>query len=248
MNRAANGVRRVPQLTGRDFEALRWVGEQYAARADVLAVLLARLSPAEVPSGFVTERVVRRVLERWERAGLVRPLSMLGRRWAVPTSRGLAFADLFGPERPGSEPKPWEEWQPSGPRLGHVHAAAIVRLWAEAQSGTWRAERWLRRDREDARRRHLFDGTVTSAAGLTLGVEVELHQKPDRDLGRILRLMAKETERVPGVFYFTPAELVERIGRQLDRVGEQLGPEVRLPELTVRQLPDVVGVSYAGRW
>ena len=37
-----------PEVTARDVVALRFVGEQYTARLDVLAVVLGRLSPAVV--------------------------------------------------------------------------------------------------------------------------------------------------------------------------------------------------------
>ena len=37
-------------ITDRDVAALRWLGQQYAARSDVLRVLLGRLSPGSPAS------------------------------------------------------------------------------------------------------------------------------------------------------------------------------------------------------
>jgi hypothetical protein len=48
------------------------VGEQFGARADLLAVLLGRLSPAETrAAGLVGARTVRHHVDRWLRARLV---------------------------------------------------------------------------------------------------------------------------------------------------------------------------------
>jgi hypothetical protein len=54
-----------PAATARDLAVLRFVGEQYAVRVDVAAVLLARLAPDPVPGqgGWVCER------ELWRRRG-----------------------------------------------------------------------------------------------------------------------------------------------------------------------------------
>jgi hypothetical protein len=50
-----------PEATARDVAALRFVGEQYAARWDVLAVLLGRLSPGVVrEAGPTVEQVTPR--------------------------------------------------------------------------------------------------------------------------------------------------------------------------------------------
>ena len=47
---ATTGRTRRPELTRRDARAMAWIGEQYGARFDVLAVLLGRESPkAEDP-------------------------------------------------------------------------------------------------------------------------------------------------------------------------------------------------------
>jgi len=123
-----------PAPTHRDVEVLAWVAEQYAVRADTLALLLGRLSPdgprtvhrweyapgrwAELPA--LAEATVRYHLRRWLRAGWVRPQRALGRTWIVPTRRGLELA--------GSGYRPWT-LVPS--QLQHLHAVAVVRLAIE---------------------------------------------------------------------------------------------------------------------
>jgi hypothetical protein len=102
-----------PAPTHRDVEILAWVAEQYAVRADTLALLLGRRSPetpqtihrwqyapgqwAELPA--LSEATVRYHLRRWLHAGWVRPQRALGRTWIVPTGRGLELA--------GSTYRPW---------------------------------------------------------------------------------------------------------------------------------------------
>jgi hypothetical protein len=245
---AVNGGRRDagPYLTGRDGDVLRWVGEQFCARADVLALLLAQRSPVAVRSGRVSERAVYRWLRRLEAGGLARQRSMLGRRWCVPTTAGLRFAGLVD-----AEGKAWEAAEPSKHRLAHHHACAVVRLWAEAQPGpiTWQSERWLRRLPE-AGRQHPPDGVAVAADGSRWAVEVELTQKSDANLAPVLRSMPRG---LAAVVYFTPPGMVERIQAQLARVAAELpaGPisgPVEVPELHVRPLPEVAGVTYDGRW
>lgn len=229
---------------------LRWVGEQFCARADVLAVLLAQQSPVAVRSGHVSERAVYRWLRRAEAAGLAHQRSMLGRRWCVPTTRGLSFAGLVN-----GDGKAWEAAEPSKHRLAHHHACAVMRLWAESQGLAWESERWLRR-RADAARVHPPDGVVLGADGGRWAVEVELTQKSDDNLASALRSM-------PGglvaLVYFTPAAMVERIRAQLARVTVALAnPDpalpvslrrpVTVPPWRVEPLPEVPGVTYEGRW
>jgi hypothetical protein len=53
-------------ITERDIAALCWLGQQYAARADVLRVLLGRLSPGSPKvAGQLSEQTLRQILGRW---------------------------------------------------------------------------------------------------------------------------------------------------------------------------------------
>src|SRR5260370_395679 len=68
---------RGPRLTGRDYQALSWIGQQYAVRLDQLQILLARLGEpgdsARKPKeeGRLTQNRTMDLVRRWERLGLV---------------------------------------------------------------------------------------------------------------------------------------------------------------------------------
>ncbi|HEX6656124.1 MAG TPA: hypothetical protein VF153_07940, partial [Candidatus Limnocylindria bacterium] len=114
-----------PEATARDLAALRFVGEQYALRSDVLAVVLGRLSPATVrDTGRLGDRTVRQRVERWEAAGWAERRRMLSHTWILATRAGLRLAGLD-----------FDPWTPAVDRLAHHHAAAVVRLAREPQPG-----------------------------------------------------------------------------------------------------------------
>jgi hypothetical protein len=157
----------------RDLAALRFVGEQYATRLDVLAVVLGRLSPAVVrDASRLGDRTVRQRVERWEAAGWAERRRMLGHTWVLVTRAGLRLAGL--------ELDPWTR---ALDRLAHHHAAAIVRLAREPMPGQgWLCERELWRRRGKASW-HMVDGALpapvpTDWQGISEAwelVEVELH-------------------------------------------------------------------------
>jgi hypothetical protein len=114
-----------PEATARDLAALRFVGEQYAARLDVLAVVLGRLSPAAPRSaGPLGHRTVRQRVERWEAAGWAVRRRMLGYTWVLPTRAGLRLAGLD-----------FDPWTPALDRLAYHHTVAVVRLAREPIPG-----------------------------------------------------------------------------------------------------------------
>jgi hypothetical protein len=106
-------------VTERDVQALAFIGEQYGVRADALALLLARLSPAPArprpgaeawrPPAKLSDRRVRGWIERMESAGYLSRRRVLGHTWATPTAAGMALAGLtferwkFGGARDGEE-------------------------------------------------------------------------------------------------------------------------------------------------
>jgi hypothetical protein len=90
------------------------VGEHYAVRVDVLAVVLGRLSPAmPLAAGVLGARTLRQRLGRWREAGWVERRRMLGHTWILPTRTGLRLAGLE-----------FDWWEPAESRLAHHHAAA----------------------------------------------------------------------------------------------------------------------------
>ena len=245
-----------PAPTHRDVEVLAWVAEQYAVRADTLALLLGRRSPeiprtvhrwpyapgewAELPA--LSEATVRYHLRRWHRAGWVRPQRALGRTWIVPTRPGLELA--------GSGYRPWT-LVPS--QLNHLHAVAVVRLAIETANpeAEWVSERALTRLR--AQRREAWwrpdGGLVVADAAVSGGpplhtIEVELTPKHLAKLQQIFE------HRYPGevqTTYFTPpahqAGLRTRLALIEEATRARNEPWSRV---TVVSLPELPGVSYAG--
>jgi hypothetical protein len=126
-------------ITDRDVAALRWLGQQYAARSDVLRVLLGRLSPGSPRvEGQLGDATLRDVLDRWEDRGLVPRDRLLGHLWVAPTVKALRLVGLDV-----------RAWSFVIPQLAHVHAVGVVRLALEPSipaGGRWLSERELRRE------------------------------------------------------------------------------------------------------
>ena len=155
-NRPGGGSSRRPRwdtdagITDRDVAALRWLGQQYAARSDVLRVLLGRLSPGTPRvEGLIGEATLRDVLDRWEDRGLVARDRLLGHLWVAPTVKALRLVGLDV-----------RAWSFVIPQLAHVHAVGVVRLALEPSipaGGRWLSERELRRE---AGKSHVPDAAV----------------------------------------------------------------------------------------
>jgi hypothetical protein len=226
-----------PEATVRDVAALRFVGEQYTARSDVLAVVLGRLSPAVVrEAGRLGDRTVRQRVERWEAAGWAERRRMLGHTWVLATRAGLRLAGLE-----------LDPWTPAVDRLAHHHAAAAVRLAREPMPGRggWVCERELWRRRGQASW-HLADAALPASVptgwqGISEAwelIEVELHQKARPRLVAAVKTRAPHTARIS---YYVPATLLSPLSAQLASVVRELGGR---PEVTVEPLPQVPGVTY----
>ena len=226
-----------PEATARDLAALRFVGEQYAARLDVLAVVLGRLSTGQLQAaGRLGDRTVRQRVERWEAAGWAVRRRMLGHTWVLATRVGLRLAGLE-----------FDPWTPALDRLAHHHAAAVVRLHREPIPGVggWVCERELWRRRGKARW-HMVDGALPAPVpagwqGIDRAwelVEVELHQKARPRLMAALKTRPPHTARIT---YCVPASLHAPLSAQLASVVRNLGGR---PEVAVEPLPQVPGVTY----
>jgi hypothetical protein len=230
-----------PAPTARDLAALRFVGEQYAVRADVAAVLLTRLSAVGPERGSqLSRRAVREQLGRWEQAGWAQRRRLLGHTWVSLTRTGLRLAGLD-----------FEVWSPALDRLDHHHAVAVVRLAREPVPGHggWVCERALWRRRGKASW-HLADAALPAllpAAWEQQGigeawelVEVELHQKARP---RVVAALKTRPPHTAAVTYYVPAALHAALAAQLAGVVRELGGR---PPVTVQPLPRVAGTSYGG--
>jgi hypothetical protein len=221
----------------RDLAALRFVGQQYTVRSDVLAVVLGRLSPGQLrAAGRLGNRTVRQRVERWEQAGWAVRRRLLDHTWVLATRAGLRLAGLE-----------LDPWTPALDRLAHHHAAAVVRLHREPipGQGGWVCERELWRRRGKASW-HLADGALPAPVppgwqGIDQAwdlVEIELHQKARPRLVAALKTRPPHTAAIT---YYVPAALHAPLAAQLASVVRELGGR---PEVVVEPLPHVPGVSY----
>ena len=230
-------------ITDRDVAALRWLGQQYAARSDVLRVLLGRLSPGTPRvEGLIAETTLRDVVARWEDRGLIDRDRLLGHLWVAPTAKALRLVGLDV-----------RAWSFVIPQLAHVHAVGVVRLALEPSipaGGRWLSERELRRE---AGKSVLPDGAVQlpddpdAAAGAGLygedvdplpkrvAVEVELTRK---GAARLREAWTRPRHgRWTRTVYYAPPEVASYLAGQLARIRP------RHP-IQVHPLPDVPGTSY----
>jgi hypothetical protein len=230
-----------PVPTARDLAALRFVGEQYAVRVDVAAVLLARLSAAGPPTaGQLSRRQLREQLGRWERAGWAERRRLLGHTWVTPTRAGLRLAGLE-----------LDPWTPALDRLAHHHAVAVVRLYREPVPGQggWVCERalWRRRGRASW---HLADAALPvpipeawQQQGINEAwelIEVELTQKARP---RTVAALKTRPPHTAAVTYYVPAALHAALAAQLAGVVRELGGR---PPVRVELLPTLAGLSAGG--
>jgi hypothetical protein len=230
-----------PAPTARDLAALRFVGEQYAVRVDVAALLLTRLS-ATGPErgGQLSRRAVREQLGRWEQAGWAERRRLLGQTWVTPTRAGLRLVGLD-----------YDPWSPVLDRLAHHHAVALVRLARELVPGQggWVCERALWRRRGKASW-HLADAALPVAVpeawqrqGISQAwelVEVELTQKARPRVLAALKTRPPHTARIT---YYVPPELHPALSAQLVSVVGELGGR---PPVAVELLPTLAGLIAGG--
>jgi hypothetical protein len=230
-------------ITERDVAALRWLGQQYAARSDVLRVLLGRLSPGSPRiQGMIGEATLRDVLDRWDERGLIARDRLLGFQWVAPTGKALRLVGLEV-----------RAWSFVIPQLAHVHAVGVVRLALEPaipEGGRWLSERELR---QEAGKSHVPDGAIqlpdspNAAAGSGLygedvdplprriAVEVELTRKT---AARLREAWTRPRHgRWQQTVYFASPEVASYLSGQLARIR----PRHRID---VHPLPEVPGTTY----
>jgi hypothetical protein len=229
---------RGPEATLRDALALRWIAEQYLVRADVAAVVLARLSPVEelpIP-GRLGGRTLRHHAERWERLGFCERRRLRGASWLLPTRRGVAYAGLELPA-----------YEPNGSTLEHTHAVAVVRLAVEEArpDAEWTSERRLRAERARGERGWWLPDGLVEVDGLVSTVEVELSRKKLVALRQAAT--AVQHPRARSRVYCCPSSRVDSLRSHLATLEAEVSTARRgAPWLAtqVRPLPVVEGVAY----
>jgi hypothetical protein len=230
-------------ITERDAAALTWLGQQYAARSDVLRVLLGRLSPGTPKvTGQLSEQTLRQILSRWEDRGLIARDRLLGYQWVAPTAKAVHLVGLDV-----------RAWTFVIPQLAHVHAVGVVRLALEPsipEGGRWLSERELRREAgksqvPDAAIQLPDDPATEAGSGLygedvdplpkRVAVEVELTRK---GAARLREAWTRPRHgRWQHTAYYAPPEVASYLSGQLVRIRP------RHP-IQVYPLPEVPGTSY----
>jgi len=233
-------------ITERDVAALRWLGQQYAARSDVLRVLLGRLSPGSPRvAGQLGDETLRQILDRWDQRGLIARDRLLGYQWVAPTGKALRLVGLEVPS-----------WSFVIPQLAHVHAVGVVRLALEPQipdGGRWLGERELRRE---AGKSHVPDGAIQLPddpdAGVGSGLYGEDVDPLPRRIAVEVELTRKTAARLREAWlrprhgrwqqsvYFAPPEVASYLSGQLERIR----PRYRIQ---IHPLPEVAGATYIRR-
>lgn len=203
-------------LTERDLRCLRWIGEQYTIRFDMLQKLLGRAAKqansAAPINGVLSERNTRKAIRRWFDTGLVTYKKILfaepGYVWL--TALGMKTAQL-----------PYKPYTPAVASLPHLHALAALRLNLEGHYQTrltWTAERELRRTQErlgKAQRSgwHLPDALVTLDEQV-VAIEVELTLKSDQRLSETVERLAQQ---YAGVWYFVTDEVRAAVDKAIGK-------------------------------
>jgi hypothetical protein len=156
-------------VTQRDLDVVRWVGEMYTVDLDLFSRLYEHFGgrPLTEASRVTLGRVHA---ARLESLGFAVRRRLINRRWVFPTVRGFREAGL--PFSYTYDPPLW--------KLDHLATVARLRLYLERQhpGATWEAERWIRRRyRAEHIRGRVPDGLLEFPDGRQVALEVELHRK-----------------------------------------------------------------------
>jgi len=217
MNRTSKSLR----LTERDIEYITWIAEQQAVRLDTLQLLF------EVRGKKIDPRALRRLVERWQRLGLVQKKILLAKSPSIiwPTLEGMRVANL--PHSRGDR-----NFTPSFSSVHHTVATARVRVEYERNGWEWTCERDLR---HELGKNHLADGLATLGAQRIL-VEVERTQKESSRLKNIMMANAR-TKNITNCDYWTTDALYPVIQTHIDMLENDLRGKLR-----VFLLPDEVKI------
>ncbi len=160
-------------VTDRDRAAIRWCGEMYAARRDMLSWVLVAPGADSLSLGRVGT-----ITRRWETLGFAEAARLEHSQpdWLWLTDAGMTFAGLDDEAGP-----------PPLVNLAHTYAVGQVRARAEHAGWCtgWTSERSLLADKPDSRA-HTPDGVLIASDGPRWALELERTQKSGRRLDRII--------------------------------------------------------------
>ncbi len=214
-----------PRVTDRDFVALCWIAQQYAAQLDQLQILLARLLDAKAyakkpkTEGVITLKRALAVVRRWTRLGLVAYRWFLAEEppWVWVNPEGLRLvAEEVGVLRP---------FEPSPGALDHLYHCNEARLYIEKRRRdiTWTSERQMRSEQprieRGAKLPHTPDAVV-AAEGQQIAVEVELAAKSHARLDKVLRELASRSE-YGTIWYFCSERSKHVVERRLEALKQE---------------------------
>jgi DNA-binding MarR family transcriptional regulator len=232
----------------RDFEALKWVGEQYIITYDHLRILLYRMSDKKLTNEIrdrlqgkqkeiLTEQTVRKITNRWSNAGLVNKSSSLAgagfRPWVWATDESLKFLNLD-----------YAEHEVSLMTVPHHWAINEARLILEIDRGNvWTSERELRRFGLDGSKWDgvLPDGIVTNK-GKNYAIEVELNRKSRPRYQDIFESHLKKN-KLDGVFYLCDQKAFSIVSSVAENSAFSSKITVRLLSEESKKLPDLSEVN-----
>ncbi len=193
-------------LSQRDYAALSWVAEQYAARIDQVRQLLARWpEPCLGAPGEVTRWAAYRTLARWRQPGA----EMVEYRRIYHAEPGWCWLTPLGLRQLNSS---YARLTPALSTLPHLYQINRVRLDIERRHPEyrWVSERSLRarlpRREGGAALPHTPDAQVwvpksRSAGEKAVAVEVELSIKSDQELDGIFSELLMPRSDASGGFY-----------------------------------------------
>jgi hypothetical protein len=177
-----------PQLTQRDLDVLRMIGEQTAYRFDQVQVLLARHPTTQAADpAFLSETRTFVAIQRWQRLGLAEYRKILHDQlgWIWLTARGIAHLQL-----------PVRFHVPFHGDLEHLFWINETRALVESRYGAapgfcWESERMIRATRARLQAQHKGD----QDADLWLPLEYQCQHRADG----LFRFQTEQREHVTAI-------------------------------------------------
>lgn len=209
--------------TDRDYDILRWIGEQYVVRFDHLQWLLGR------ERGYsVSVRTAQGIIDRWKRLHFVEQQKYLFKEpnYIWLTTPGLRFVEL-----------PYSYWEPRITTVAHPHDVNRVLIYLTTNGHytmlKWRSERaiiWY-----EHRRDHYPDAEVDIASTETgqrqvVAIEVERTQKSAVRIDAILRELA---HTYTTIWYFVADGAWTGIEKGIARLPDEMRGRFRMKSLEV---------------